>query len=122
MKKNKKYWKKEAKGWKEVARIESEEANKWAAKAIQLEEELEIANEACTVFYDQIEDLEEKIDNLTNKPTETIKPGAYYNIPCPPIWQVQYPPTPPSITTTGTSYKEMNITPKKCNCNCNCKK
>ena len=45
MKKNKKYWKNEAKGWKEVARIESEEANKWAAKAIRLEEELEIANE-----------------------------------------------------------------------------
>lgn len=41
MKKNKKYWKKEAKGWKEVAQIESEEANNWAARALDAEAELE---------------------------------------------------------------------------------
>ena len=40
MKKNKKYWKKEAKGWKEVARIESEEANNWAKRALEAERKL----------------------------------------------------------------------------------
>jgi len=114
MKKNKKYWKKEAKGWKKVARIESEEANNWAELALDNQNALDAA-------MDQIKMLNEKLDAFTKRPTETIKPGTYYNIPCPPIWQVQYPPTPPSIATTGTSYKEMNITPKKCNCNCNCK-
>ena len=108
MKKDKKYWKKEAKGWKEVARIESEEANNWAAKAIQLEEKLDVANEACSVFYDQVEDLEEQVlyfkylnaetDKENNKPLNIVK-------------------------TTATWSKNIPWNPsKKCNCNCNCKK
>ena len=103
MKKNKKYWKKEAKGWKEVARIESEEANKWAAKAIRLEEELEIANEALGDFREEAEQLHDQVlyYQYANKNNESLTDA---------------------VKTTATWWKNIPAKPSYNKCNCNCKK
>lgn len=106
MKKNKKYWKAEAKGWKEVSRIESEQANDWANKALKAERELEIA-------LDMIEKLNKKFDNKPITVDSIAKKAKY------PIWQYYQPKFSPSITST--SYEGKNIFAKKCNCNCSCK-
>jgi uncharacterized coiled-coil DUF342 family protein len=59
MKKNKKYWKKQAKGWKKIAGIESESANEWAYTSYTQEEQIEeLEQELYTVHMDlQIESM-----------------------------------------------------------------
>lgn len=41
MKKNKKYWKQQAKSWREIAEMETESANHWAGEAMIVAEELD---------------------------------------------------------------------------------
>lgn len=107
MKKNKKYWKKEAKGWKEVARIESEEANKWAAKAIRLEEELEIANEALGDFREENEQLHDQALYYKYLNAENNKKDQK---------------SLNEVNSIATWWKNIPSKPFDNKCNCNCKK
>ena len=50
MKKNKKYWKNEAKDWKEVAHIESGQANYWSQMALRAQEERDKFKNELDVF------------------------------------------------------------------------
>jgi len=80
MKKNKKYWKKQAKKWEKIAGIESESANEWSYTAITQADQIdELEQELYTVHMDlQIESmlLDEAKDNyaeLDKQYIETIE-------------------------------------------------
>ena len=95
MKKNKKYWKKQAKSWREIAEMETESANEWAGEAFLLR--------------DEVEELKYELNVLRQynigKPF-TMKAGQYYNIPVPPV-------------TTGTAWaKNVPTDPFANDCKC----
>jgi len=77
MKKNKKYWKREARGWRNIAEMETESANEWSYKAYtyqHVNEELE--QELYTVHMDlQIESmlLDEAKDNYVELDKQYIE-------------------------------------------------
>jgi len=77
MKKNKKYWKKQAKKWEKIAGIESESANEWAYTSVTQADQMgELEQELYTVHMDlQIESmlLDEAKDNYVELDKQYIE-------------------------------------------------
>lgn len=100
MKKNKKFWKAEAKSWRKVARIETDEANRWAGEAFILRDELEELKIEFIKIKNELQVLRQY--NIGNKSSYTSK------------------------VTTGIGWSKNipeNPNKTKCNCkDCNCNK
>ena len=145
MKKNKKYWKQQAKSWREIAEMETESANEWAGEAMILGEQLEDLNAELYSAKTELSVLRQY--NIGKKPNTT---GSGINVD----WKVYYKNQKSSQAkedlANWSNYKERdpdwsnnpektpieskvislwsknipkNPSKKKCNCkNCNCGK
>lgn len=67
MKKNKKYWKNEAKHWKEIARTESESADYWCREAVSAEKQRDMFKNELNVLRQY---------NIGKKPYGTATTGT----------------------------------------------
>jgi len=124
MKKNKKYWKQQAKSWREIAEMETESANEWAGEAMILGEQLEDLNAELYSAKTELSVLRQY--NIGKKPFTT---GSGMNVD----WKIHYKNQKLNQAkedlANWSKYKERdpdwNNNPESesagCNCkNCNC--
>lgn len=96
MKKNKKFWKRQAKGWREIATMETEQANYWSNRALTAEQTLKTVKAEVVALRQY---------NIGKNPNKTIKAEDIW---VKSSWSRNIPPNPSA---------------KKCKCkNCNCNK
>lgn len=127
MKKNKKYWKREAKSWREIAEMETESANHWAGETMIVAEELDELRVKFMKLKDELHIVRQY--NIgkpnpnwpnTGKPYGTFTAG-YDNINLEnnvvDMWKNKWSKNTPS------NLSNFSVPPKKCNCkNCDCDK
>lgn len=103
MKKNKKFWKREAKAWREIAEMETESANHWAGEAMILQDELQELKVKFVKLKDELNIVRQY--NIGKKQSNSTYTNTEAKVIS--LWSKNTPKNP---------YKN-------CNCkNCNCKK
>jgi hypothetical protein len=89
MKKNKNYWKKQAKAWRKIAEMETESANDWSAKYYYLNMEYEDLDAKHVDLINKYEAVKRELNTLrlynigrktnTNKSNTTGTSGSGYS-------------------------------------------
>ena len=119
IKKNKKFWKREAKAWQEIANMETESANHWAGEAMILQDELEELRVKFMKLKDELNIVRQY--NIGKK-----QPGITHTNDRD-FWNDGFLSNDPSIEAKVISLWSKNTpknpSKKKCNCkSCNCDK
>ena len=145
IKKNKKYWKDQAKAWQEIAEMETDSANHWAGEYYLLHDEFEELELKFDILKRELNTLRQY--NIGKKPNTT---GSGINVDWKIYYKDQKSKQAKEDLTNWSNYKEKdpdwsnnpdetpieskvislwsknipkNPSKKKCNCkNCNCDK
>jgi hypothetical protein len=101
IKKNKKYWKREAKAWRGIARIETDSANEWSFKYYHLNKDYEALDEEYMSLIDKYDEIKRELNVLRQYNIDNYKAKQI-------VIKSSVPPS--NTTSTSTSGYSCNTT------------